>query len=233
MKYKIYVSMKNNLLMHFRNNNLFIKKLNYTIFKNNKVFNITLEYYKGFSICNINNCIELIIYDVNSNIALFEDFIDVTNNYLYQIPNILNGSLHYTNAIIEGADGVGKTTITINLAKKGIIIYDRDVENITKKMKPHILKQQRINYVEKFLKADFNRKLIILYLSDEKELINRITNRGNITDFDRNSLVFQQIYLETFYSLKNYPNIFLIDCSHKSINSVTYEVQELLKNFIF
>ena len=162
MKYKIYVTMKNNLLMHFKNNNVFLKEIHYTVNRGGKIHLFHMQFYVGFAICNINNIIDLIIYDTTSGIILFDDFIDVTNNPKYKIENILNDSLIYTNSVIEGTDGVGKTTITISLAENGIIVYDRDVENITKKMKPFIPDEERYSSIKLFLEKDKKRKLIIL-----------------------------------------------------------------------
>lgn len=39
--------------------------------------------------------------------------IDITLNEKYLLKNILNGSLKKTNIVIEGADGVGKSTLVM------------------------------------------------------------------------------------------------------------------------
>ena len=142
--------------------------------------------------------------------------------------NIYKGSLKKINVIIEGADGVGKSTLAQNLAVEGILTQDRAVKEITQKMREEIPDTIRINKVKQYLKEDKNRKVIFLYLSDEESLKKRIYSREVVSEFDKKAIIFQRLYLDTYYNLKNYKNLFLIDCLNKTEKDLLAEIKELI-----
>lgn len=156
------------------------------------------------------------------------DFIDVTLNEKYLLKNIFKGSLKKTNVVIEGADGVGKSTLAKNLALEGILVQDRAVKEITQKMREEISDITRINGVEEYLKEDEKRKVFFLYLSDEKVLKERIYTREFVSEFDKKAIIFQRLYLDTFDKLRNYKNLFLIDCLNKTEEDLLTEIKELI-----
>lgn len=123
------------------------------------------------------------------------DFIDVTSNEKYQLKNILSGSLKKMNLVIEGADGVGKSTLIRNLANKGYLAQDRAVKEVTQKIREEISSEERISGIKEYLQSDLNRKLVFLYLSDETVLKERINTRSLITEFDKKALIFQRLYV--------------------------------------
>lgn len=142
--------------------------------------------------------------------------------------NIFKGSLKKTNVVIEGADGVGKSTLAKNLALEGILVQDRAVKEITQKMREEISDITRINGVEEYLKEDEKRKVFFLYLSDEKVLKERIYTREFVSEFDKKAIIFQRLYLDTFDKLRNYKNLFLIDCLNKTEEDLLTEIKELI-----
>lgn len=93
-------------------------------------------------------------------------------NEKYLLKNIFKGSLKKTNVVIEGADGVGKSTLAKNLALEGI--------------------------------------------------------REFVSEFDKKAIIFQRLYLDTFDKLRNYKNLFLIDCLNKTEEDLLTEIKELI-----
>lgn len=219
---KKYVALKDNLGRIFLSDKIKINSYKLNIGKNE----ILVENYKGFLTININKIITIFFFSDGER--PFDDFIDVTQNDLYVLENVLKGSLKKTNIVIEGADGVGKSTLVAELAYKGYITQDRAVKEVTRKMREEIPKEDRIRDVKEYLEMDRNRKLVFLYLSDETVLRQRIESRKNISEYDKKALIFQKLYLDTYNQLKSFDNIYVIDCLGKTPKDLVEEIEKLI-----
>lgn len=222
---KKYIALKDNLERIYLSDK--VKINGYIVNKNGK--QILVEHYKDFITININSDIKIFYFLNDSQCMIFSDFIEVTNNSKYLINNILNGSVKNMNVVIEGADGVGKSTLVSNLANLGYLVQDRAIKEITQKMRLEIPREIRINEVKKYLQIYKNRKVIFLYLSDEKELEKRIYSRKVISEFDKKAISFQRAYLDTYNSLKYLKNLFAVDCLQKTPEYLTIEIKKLIE----
>ncbi|MCI8618055.1 MAG: hypothetical protein HFJ60_07495 [Clostridia bacterium] len=219
---KKYVALKDNLGRIFLSDKIKIDSYKQRIGKNE----ILVENYKKFSTISINKTITIFFFSDEER--PFNDFINVTQNKLYLLENVLKGSLKQTNIVIEGADGVGKSTLVAELAYKGYITQDRAVNEVTRKMREEIPKEDRIQGVKEYLEMDKNRKLVFLYLSDENVLKQRIESRKNISEYDKKALIFQRLYLDTYNELKSFSNIYIIDCLGKTPAELVKEIENLI-----
>ncbi len=219
---KKYVALKDNLGRIFLLDKIKIDSYKLKIGKNE----ILVENYKKFSTISINKTITIFFFSDEER--PFNDFINVTQNKLYLLENVLKGSLKQTNIVIEGADGVGKSTLVAELAYKGYITQDRAVNEVTRKMREEIPKEDRIQGVKEYLEMDKNRKLVFLYLSDENVLKQRIESRKDISEYDKKALIFQRLYLDTYNELKSFSNIYIIDCLGKTPAELVKEIENLI-----
>lgn len=190
---------------------------------------VKIKQYKEFKIICFENLIDLIVINSDSEIKMFEDFVDVTNNELYEIKNILNGSIVNLNIILEGGDGVGKTTLSKHLAQLGMICSDREVNSITKKMKPEVNELDRLEEVSKFLMENNDKDVFFLYITEE-ELTRRNMFRSVYSEYDKDAVIFQRIYLETYNELKHFPNLHLLNCDQKNVCDLTKEIAKVILN---
>ena len=221
---KTYIALKDNLERIFLSDKVLIRK--WIIKKGSK--EVFVEKYKGFYSIKIPDIIRLFFISQNSTIKPHNDFIDVTGNKLYKISNILNGSLKKINIIIEGADGLGKSTLVNELAQQGYLSQDRAIHEVTQSMREYIPKEIRVENVRKYLAENKNRRLIILYLSDEEVLRERILNREEISEYDKKAIIYQRLYIDTYFALKDFENIFLIDVLGKSPKQIATEIIKLM-----
>lgn len=228
-----YVCMKKNLSDRFLSDKILIdKKTVQQSNKNNKCFEITTDTWldpttnQFFYIQYIKNLIDLYLIPTDSGIFVNKDFLNVTNNSLFNVNNLLNGSIQITYTYIEGADATGKTTTVNGLAENGIITIDRCVEHITRIMNQND-KQLILQSVESFLIKNPNNKVIFLYVSDEQEHIKRVFTRERISEFDKNALSLQEKYLYTYNTLQNYDNLFLVDTYNKTPEEVQNECKQI------
>ncbi len=221
---KKYVALKDNLGRIYLSNKIKTDSYEVKIGKNE----ILVENYEGFSTVNVNKIITIFYFSDEAKERPFNDFIDITQNDLYVLKNVLNGSLKQTNIVIEGPDGVGKSTLVTELAYKGYITQDRAVKEVTRKMREEIPKEDRIRGVKEYLEIDRNRKLVFLYLSDESILKKRIEGRENISEYDKKALIFQRLYVDTYNELKSFENIYVIDCLGKTPQDLVEEIEELI-----
>ena len=221
---KKYVALKDNLGRIFLSDKIKIDSYKLKIGKNE----ILVENYNGFSTVTINGNITIFYFSDETEQRPFNDFINVTQNKLYLLENVLKGSLKQTNIVIEGADGVGKSTLVAELAYKGYITQDRAVNEVTRKMREEIPKEDRIQGVKEYLEMDKNRKLVFLYLFDENVLKQRIESRKNISEYDKKALIFQRLYLDTYNELKSFSNIYIIDCLGKTPAELVKEIENLI-----
>ncbi|MFA6859782.1 MAG: hypothetical protein WCR30_00110 [Clostridia bacterium] len=216
IKENVYITLKDVLYKRFVLDKNYVSSELKEIVWNGKKNTIKIDLYKECRILNINDKIKLIYIPIDSNIFIYDDLVDVTKNPLFKIENILNGSLVFSDTIIEGADGVGKTTIATSLAQQGIIVKDRCVENISKIMSDEMLQSKRNEIIEKFVKSNPNQKIVVIYMSDENEMWKRICSRERISEYDKKAIETQKHYLESFNRLKDYKNVFLVNCLNKT-----------------
>lgn len=190
---------------------------------------VTKRFYEGFYIISVDKIITL-IYISESNVHIIHnDFIEVTNNRIFDISNVLRGCVSYANTVIEGSDGVGKSTLVSNLAQLGIICQDRAVNEITKKMKPEVDENERLYALQKYLNEDCTRKVIFIYMSDERELIKRIYSREIVSEYDKKTIAFQRLYVNTYEKLRDkHSNLFLLDCLNKNRDDMVKEVMGII-----
>lgn len=220
---KKYVALKDNLERIFLLDKTNINS--YTLKKGKYI--IQIKEYNGFSTVNIDGIIT-IFYFFDETQKPFNDFIDITLNEKYLLKNILRGSLKKINVVIEGADGVGKSTLVRQLANKGYITQDRAVREVTKKMREEISIEERIESVKKYLYSNKERKLIFLFLSNEKELEDRINTREKISEYDKKALIFQRLYVDTYNQLSGIKNLYLLDCLGKTPVDLVNEIEKLI-----
>ncbi len=225
MKYHVYLALKDNLLKIFISDKV---KLGTEYVRCGKI-DVIKTLFQDFYTLEFKNIVTLIYIQENKLEIKHADFIDVTENSKFYIEDILNGSVVNANTVIEGSDGVGKSTLVANLAQLGILCQDRAVNSITKKMKPEIESNERLFSIQKYLDEEPSRKVIFLYLSSEFELNKRIYSREFISEYDKHSIIFQRLYVDTYMKIKEkYKNIFLLDCLNKSEEDMVKELLGIL-----
>ena len=219
-----YIALKDNLARIFIQDKRQINQ--YTLKKESITW--LIKHYQTFITVEISGI--MIFYFFNEiGEKPFEDFIEVTSNKRFLLKNILQGSVTKLNLVIEGADGVGKSTIVKKLAEEGYLAQDRAVEEITKQMREEIPNDIRITRVREYLKTNIKRKVIFLYLSNVEELKKRIFSREKVSEYDKKAVIFQQLYLDTYTHLQNHNNLYLLDCSEKSPHQLLKEIKKLIE----
>ena len=164
-----------------------------------------------------------------------KSFIEVTNNPIYQNENIQNGSIKKSNIIIEGTDGVGKTTTITKLLEDGIICQDRCEDVISKNMMFDIDKYDRAKKIhEKYFSKQDETTIIFLINLDKKELERRIRKREKISEFDLRAYEYGLLYKQTYeYIIQNYETngrLIMIDCSGLNIEEQYRKVRDIILN---
>ncbi len=192
-----------------------------------KIWKITTV-YDGVSMVCYNEEITIIQLDDSSPIQRHPDFIDVTQNPLYDEESILAGHVKKVNLVIEGSDGVGKSTLVSDLANQGILCQDRAVREITQKMRMEISEDERLASVQNYLRQNKNRKVVFLYLSNEALLMQRVYARGVVSSYDKQTVNFQRLYVETYQKLRENENLFLVDGFLKSRERMVEEIIKIL-----
>lgn len=220
---KAYIILKDGAESNFLLGKSILKKK--YCFMNGK--EVTLEEYDSFYSINVQGVIRLFYIFDDSNLGNDKNLLEVTGNSRYNVNNILQGSLRNTDIVIEGSDGVGKTTLVKALARNGVLTQDRAVEEVTRSMKTYLSKKERIQRVETYLRNNPSKKLVFLYLSNENVLYNRVFSREVVDEFDKEAIISQRLYIDTYNTLRNYPNLFLIDCLDKTPEKIAYEVIKL------
>ena len=153
--------------------------------------------------------------------------VDVTNNSFYLDENISKIKNKYI--YLEGTDGVGKTTIIVNLINKGYFLYDRN-KIISDYMLFNIDDITRNNVYYNYL-ANNNINIVFLVNNDKEELNRRIKSKEKISIFDKYSYEYNMLYTKCFnqlsYSYK-LNNLQMIDLTGLSIDEQTKKIIELI-----
>ena len=220
----LYLALKDNLEKIFLSD----KKLQERRVLRKKNIEIIYEKYLGFFTLSIGSVVRLFYIPEKCRYMAHKDFINVTKNKRYRLKNILNGSIVRTGIVIEGADGTGKSTLVGELAQRGFLCQDRAVKEITCSMREEILKEERIKNVKKYLEQNSNKIVVFLYLSNENVLKDRIFSRGELSEFDKKAIIFQRMYVETYNSLKDFQNLFIVDCIDKTPKQIANEIIKLM-----
>lgn len=220
---KKYICIRLEKLTELLNN---YQKEKETILKNKKVLeysnkdnNLIVEVHPN-SIVIIKS-----LHDINS-----KALVNITDNTLYKDNNINN--LVVKNIIIEGTDGVGKTSTIKGLIEEGIVCFDRDLE-ICKYMLFDVDLETRCQAYKKYLEST-PYTIIFLINNSKDELTSRINTRSKISDFDKLAFEYNTLYKETFYAMQKYESskkLKMIDCTNltlkEQINKVKEQIMEV------
>lgn len=182
--------------------------------------------------------LEMILVEVatigNSQLEEYEPpygFIEVTGNERFENSNIYKGSILSNHTIIEGTDGVGKTTTIEGLLKEGIICQDRCMDVISANMLFDISMEERVKKYQTYLKK-IDKKVIILVNNDRQELERRINSRKKLSKFDKLAYEYNVLYFETFQYMKERnmleDKMFLVDCTHLSKEEVIEATKKII-----
>ncbi len=158
-------------------------------------------------------------------------FIEVTGNSNFENANIYNGSIISDNTIIEGTDGVGKTSTIEELLKIGIICQDRCTEVISANMLFEIPIEVRAKKYQEYLK-NTDKKVIFLVNNNKEEIERRINIRNRLSEFDKFAFEYNTLYLETYNYMKKRNmlegKLFLVDCTDFTINEQVNAVKKII-----
>lgn len=168
----------------------------------------------------------IIIKSISSIIS--KSLIDVSNNDLYKENNLKN--VIVTNYILEGTDGVGKTTTIKELINDGIVCYDRD-KTICKYMLFDIDMKTRCKSYENYF-SKTKHQIIFMINNSKEELESRINQREKISEFDKLAFEYNNLYKDTYLNMKNfndYNKLKLIDCTNLTIKEQVDKVKSIIK----
>ncbi len=150
---------------------------------------------------------------------------------LFSRENIISGNIRVTDFILEGTDGIGKSTSIERLLREGIVCLDRNLDVICKYMLFDVPMEKRIREYKKYLEST-NDKILFLVNMDKEELKKRIYARDVISEFDRYSVEYNQMYYDTFNEMKKmdylYGKLFLLDCTNLTEIEQKEKIKEIL-----
>ncbi len=137
------------------------------------------------------------------------------------------------NVILEGTDGVGKTTTINELKKENIICQDRSKDIISKYMMFDVDMKFRAKKYHEFLK---NNNCIVIFLinNDKKELMRRIHSRSKISEFDLQAYEYNILYRDTYLYMEQNNmlenKLFMVDCTKLLLNDQIEKVKKIIMN---
>lgn len=150
---------------------------------------------------------------------------------LYSKENILDGIIKVPNYILEGTDGIGKSTTIELLIKEGIVCFDRNLETICRYMLFDVPLETRISEYKKYLERTKD-KIIFLINMDSNEILRRIYSRKQISEFDKHAVEYNQMYLDTYKELERreylFDKLFLADCTGLSIEDQKNKIKQMV-----
>ncbi len=161
-------------------------------------------------------------------------WIEVTNVKEYQNKNIYHGSIHKTNIIIEGTDGIGKSETIKRLLLQGIICKDRDSSVISSNMLFEIPMETRAKKYFQFFKTN-DDIVIFLINNDKQELLRRVLSRKQISDFDLDTCEYNKLYKETYEYMKQKNmlerKLYMVDCTGLNIEEQVKAVKKVIDKY--
>ena len=133
--------------------------------------------------------------------------------------------------ILEGTDGVGKTSTILGLKKYGITCADRSKDVISKYMLCNIDMKERAHKYYEYLK--YNDVLVIFLINNDRdELMNRIYSREKISDFDSEAYEYNGLYLETYNYMKKHnllnDKLILVDVTNLTLDEQIEKVKKVI-----
>ena len=157
--------------------------------------------------------------------------VDVTQTALYSDEAIFGGSIRCAQAIIEGSDGVGKSSTIAALAADGIVCADRNVDVISANMLFEVPMETRAAAYRAFLRG-YGGRVVFMVNHDEAELMRRIGQRETLSAFDRQAAAYDRLYTETYRYMAEREmtenKLFLADCTGLSFAEQTETVRRLI-----
>lgn len=177
-------------------------------------------------------------YNLNNLVVIRTDTISyippkgfVKVNDIFSKENIVNGKIQVTNFILEGTDGIGKSTSIENLLNEGIVCLDRNLDVICRYMLFDVPTDKRIFEYKKYLESTKDRILFLVNM-DAEELKRRIYSRDVVTEFDRYAVEYNQMYYNTFNEMERlgylYDKLFLLDCTNLTESEQKEKIKEII-----
>lgn len=142
-------------------------------------------------------------------------------------------SYDYENyvAIIEGTDGVGKSSTINKLFEQGIKCRDRSKDVISKNMLFSVELETRVKVYHEYLK-EIDKKIIFLVNNDKEELERRINKREKISAFDIEAYAYNKLYVDTYNYMKENDllenKLFLVDCTGLTFDEQVRKVKDVI-----
>ncbi len=176
---------------------------------------------------------DIFLIQTNDSAILPKGCLDVTDNPLFNPTAILNNSLKSVRPTLEGTDGVGKTTYTIELLKNGIVCQDRNIDVISKHMFFDIPMEKRAQvYYDTF--KNHSHPVIFIVNTDKTELEKRIGKRSTVEgmgEYDDEAYRYGLLYIDTFIYMKEHkclPDCFhMVDATGKSIDEISNTIKQI------
>ena len=135
--------------------------------------------------------------------------------------------------ILEGTDGVGKSSTIKALKIYGINCQDRSKDVISKYMLFDVDMKTRAKKYEQYL-LESEDIVIFLINNNKEEITKRIYSRAKISEFDKRANEYNSLYLDTYnYMKKNcitHNKLFLIDCTNLDFNEQVRKIKQLIED---
>lgn len=217
--FKRYVSTRETLLNSYLENCLMI---NTYMYSDKTVYHYEDSNLNRFVVERYSNGLTMVKTD---EFLQIKGLIDVTTNPLYLDTNI--SKVRFCKAIIEGTDGVGKTSTIAQLIEQGFVCLDRS-EFICQYMLFDVPLNKRISAYKEYLKKIAPYFVVFLTNNSRKELEDRINRRESISEFDKLAYEYNELYQDTYREmnkLKVENPIELIDCTGISMSEQVKQVK--------
>lgn len=133
--------------------------------------------------------------------------------------------------ILEGCDGVGKTSTIELLKKSGICCSDRSKDVFSRYMVKEVSMKERARVYFEYLNIhdDF---IIFLVNNDRDELERRINLRPIKNEFDENTYFYNQLYQDTFNYMKENDllnnKLLLVDVTGLTLEEQVKKIKETI-----
>ncbi|GEM_PF-4242012 len=162
---------------------------------------------------------------------------DIRTVYVQSEEDILSYIRHYPacsqRLILEGTDGVGKTSLASLVREAGISCLDREKTAVSKNMLPEIPVSVRASACQRYLASHPGDALAILLNHDGEELSRRLRSRGKALDaFDMEAAMYNTLYQETADFLLSHDmapgQVFALDITGLSLDETMDRIYGIL-----